>query len=210
MPIHSSLKLFAVLSSLPFTLASYTYGAFTAGMVYGGDGWDPACYGGAAACWDQCADSFAFGPSTTPQYFQYTFAVPSTTWEWWGFQHSFYGSAEVCWDGATTGCDTVNYDNPSAELGLDAPVLLYSKTGLSDTIHTVTVTNQPNSAGQTGYLNVNHMVIDGGLPYFPPGASVGTLPLEAGAMYALHLEFGDLTKPPVYRKSWIRTTLGHS
>jgi hypothetical protein len=210
MPVHSSLKLLAVLSSLPFTLASYTYGAFTAGIVYSGQGWVTECYPGAATCWDQCADNVAYGQSPTPQYFEYTFAVPSTTWEWWGFEDSSYGTAQVCWDGATTGCDTVNFSNPSSSIGSDAPVLLYSKTGLSDAIHTATVTNVPSSAGQTGPLNVDHMVIDGGLPYFPPGASVGTLLLEPEAMYALHLEFGDLTKPPVYRKSWIRTALGHN
>jgi hypothetical protein len=214
MPINSSLKLFAVavLPSLPFTLASYTYGAYTAGIVYSGDGWQADGTIGTQGAWDQCADSYVrVQQSATPQYFQYTFAVPSTTWQWWGFEGSSYGTAKVCWDGATTGCDTVNFSNPNYSIGSEPPVLLYSKTGLSDAIHTVTVTNVPNSAGQTGPLNVDHMVLDGGLPYFPPGASVGTLPLEPGAMYALHLEFGDLTKPPVYRKFWVRTTLrvGH-
>jgi hypothetical protein len=210
MPIHSSLKLIAALSSIPFTLASYTYGSFTAGIVYSGQGWAAECFSGAAACWDECYDNFAFGQSPTPQYFEYTFAVPSTTWQWWGFQDSSYSSAQVCWDGATTGCDTVSLTNPSSSIGSDAAVLIYSKTGLSDAIHTVKVTNIPNSAGLTGNLNVDHMVIDGGLPYFPPGASVGTLPLEPGQMYTLHVEFGDLTKPPLYSKSQVRTKFRHS
>lgn len=178
MPLQSSLQLVALLSCIPFTFASYAYPALTAGVLYSGDGWTPTCFSGPGACFDGCSAMFAFADLTTAQSFTYTFAVPSTTWEWWGFYYSGSGSAQVCWDGATTGCDTVNYSDPSSSFGGDPTVLLYSKTGLSNAVHTVTVTNLADDSGQFGVLNVDHMVIDGGLPQFPSDTVIGSIPLS--------------------------------
>lgn len=83
MLIQSSLHLVAILSAIPLALASFSYPALTAGVIYFGDGWDTIYFTGDAACFDGCAANIALGTSPTPQSFAYTFAAPSTTWEWW-------------------------------------------------------------------------------------------------------------------------------
>lgn len=201
MAIQSSLPYFPILSFLPFALASYSYPAFTAGVIYIGDGWDPACFGGVAACFDGCADAVAFGQSPIPQAFTYTFASPSTTFEWWGFKSPTAGLAQVCFDGATTGCDTVNFFDSNAVVGADAPVLLYSKTGLMNGIHHLTATNQADSShgNQFGTISVDHFVIDGGVPIFPSNSFISELQIfaepSAGQIYNVRADFGDGIAP---------------
>lgn len=148
MTIKLSPLLLAILSSIPLTFASYSYPAFTAGVLYTGLGWDAICFTGPAACFDGCASNVAFGTSPTPNAFTYTFASDSTSWEWWGYKSSGAGLAEVCFDGATgSDCQSVSFFDADAQIGADPAVMLFSKTGLSNGIHTVTVTNaaDPNN-----------------------------------------------------------------
>lgn len=195
MPLHSSLNFLVILSSLPFTVAAnYAYPPFTAGMTYSGEGWAAACFSEAAACWDSCSSLFAFGQSTTPQVFTYTFAVPSTNWFWYGYKTDGTGSAEVCFDGATTGCDIVSYSDTSAVLGADPAVLLYTKTGLSNAVHTVKVTNVADNTGTTGPLNVDHMEIEGGTPRFPSNTFVSSMPFVSSD-YRVDMSFGSTPEP---------------
>lgn len=188
---------------LPLVFSSRSYPAFTAGVLYIGEGWDPACFGGVATCFDGCADAVAFGQSPIPQAFTYSFASPSTTFEWWGFKSPTAGLAEVCFDGATTGCDTVNFFDSNAVVGADAPVLLYSKTGLTNGIHSLTATNQddPSHDNQLGTISVDHFVIDGGLPTFPDNTFISELQIfpepTAGETYNVRANYGDPDSEPL-------------
>lgn len=199
MAVQFSLRLLALLSFTPFALASYSYPAFTAGATYIGDGWDAICFSGAAACFDGCAANIAFGTSPTPNAFTYAFPSASTTWQWWGYKSSGAGLAQVCFDGATSGsgCTTVNYFDANAVTGADPPVALFSKTGLTNEKHTVTVTNIPdtNNGGNFGTLSVDHFVIDGSIPVFPDNTFITNVPItpqpSSEQVYNVEVKFGD-------------------
>lgn len=191
--------LLAILSSTPFALASnYAYPPFTAGATYSGGGWTNFCFdNAAAACWDGCASLLAYSGSASQTY-TYTFAVPSTHFFWYGFKDSLTGSAKVCFDGATTGCDTVSFYSSTANFGSDPAVLLYSKSGLSNAIHTVTITNLADNNGRFGRLNIDHMELDGGVPHFPSDTFVATSPVML-QQYRIALTYGATAEPSVGR-----------
>ena len=143
MDFRTSLKLIALLSYAPFSLASYSFPAVTAGAVYPNFGteWIPFCFDNAAECFDSCSDMWSGSPQAASM--TYTFPAVSTSFQWWGYQWPSAGQAQVCFDGATSGsgCHTVSYANPSTEPGLSPAVELFSITGLTNEIHTVAITN---------------------------------------------------------------------
>jgi hypothetical protein len=116
-----------------------------------------------------------------PGTFTFTFPQASTTFKWWGWQFSAPqgGQATLCLDGATSGtsCHTVNYLNATA---VDAPIVLLSLTGLSNSVHTVTVTNiAATQGGAFGFLTVDRVSLAGTVspPSFAQGTTIATVPM---------------------------------
>lgn len=202
MAIQSSLRLLALLPFVPLALANYAYPSITAGVVYENGNWDPACFDNAAECYDGCFSMFNFASEASS--FTYSFPFASTTWEWWGYQMTGAGLAQVCFDGATgSACDTVSYFNADTIVGLSPAALLYTKTGLSNAKHVVTVTNIPdtNNGGQYGSLNADHFEIAGGpAPTFPSDTTIVSIPtvdnnFGSGMYYWVDMTAGDSANP---------------
>jgi hypothetical protein len=110
-----------------------------------------------------CAGQSAFGPNSAAS-FTFNFPQPSTSFEWHGYQSEFSGKATVCFDGATgSACDTVSYFNATAAPGATS---LYRKTGLSNAVHSVIVTNIIDSShgNQYGEITMDKVVLDGSAP----------------------------------------------
>lgn len=198
---QSALPIFALLISARNTFASYAYPASTAGAVYSGTAWSPTCFDGPALCFDGCAANIDFVPEASS--FTYNFPSPSTTWQWWGYQTTGAGLAQVCFDDATdSACDIVNYFNASVIIGLSSPALFYTKTGLTDALHKVTVTNiqDTNNGGQYGALSADHFVIDGGVPVFAEDSTIFNVPTlditdGGGYLHSAALILGASTAP---------------
>jgi hypothetical protein len=87
--------------------------------------------------------------------------------------------ATVCLDGATgSACSTVN----TTDVTSSTPIVLFSLTGLSNTVHTITVTNipDPSQGGALGFLTVDRFSLDTTTtaPFFATGSTIATVPVE--------------------------------
>jgi hypothetical protein len=128
-----------------------------------------------------CGGQTAFGPADTGS-FSFTFPQPSTSFEWFGFQSTNAGKATVCFDGATgSSCDTANFFNASIAAE-GATSSLYRKTGLSNAIHTVIVTNiaDPSNGNQFGPITLDKVSLSGSVtlpPTFAPDTFLTEIPL---------------------------------
>ncbi|EJT96505.1 acid protease, partial [Dacryopinax primogenitus] len=107
----------------------------------------------------------------------FTFPAPSTTLQWWGFQRSDGGVAQVCVDNLP--CTQFSYKNASTN-GSENPRLLANITGLTNKVHTVTITNVlDTSVNAFGQLTVDRFVLSGSLPAptFPSNTFISSVPL---------------------------------
>jgi hypothetical protein len=149
----------------------FTYSPTTPGV------WQLPAIGVGAGCGGQTA----FGPAGTGS-FSFTYPQPSTSFEWFGFQSTNGGKATVCFDGATPPfCDTANFFNASIAAE-GATTSLYRKTGLSNAIHTVIVTNiaDPSNGNQFGPLTLDKVSLSGSVtvpPSFPPDSFLAEVSL---------------------------------
>jgi hypothetical protein len=131
-----------------------------------------------------------------PASFTFKFPTSSTSFKWWGwkFPAGQGGQASVCLDGAKgSACATVN----TTDITSSTPIVLFSLTGLSNTIHTVTVTNipDPSQGDALGMLTVDHFSIDGTVspPSFAQGTTLATVPMEP--TYHIPLTLGGHSPP---------------
>ncbi|EJU04521.1 acid protease [Dacryopinax primogenitus] len=147
-----------------------------------------------------CGSQFLLGPRDNGTV-NFVFPQPSTTFQWWGYQRSDGGLAQLCIDDS---CQQVSYYNASTD-GTESPRLLSSITGLSNTVHTLTITNlQDPAVTNFGQLTVDHFVVDGppnisarvraSAPTFAADTEITTLPLNFS--YHVPLVLGG-HQPPV-------------
>jgi hypothetical protein len=134
-----------------------------------------------------CSTKTAFGPSG-PGSFTFTFPQASTSFQWFGFQSATAGLATVCFDGQTgSSCEKASYFAANITNPISS---LYRKTGLSNALHTVTVTNiaDPSHGSQFGQITVDKVVLDGStraLPSFPADSFLTEIPLIIGGSGAV-------------------------
>jgi hypothetical protein len=177
-------SLLPLLSSLSLTLALDFVSTDTGFFTYSPSAWNlydllPNASG--------CSGKTEFGPDG-PASFTFTFPQFSTSFEWWGVKSTGGGKVTVCFDGATGAtCDTVDYFDPNFVLGATPPIRLYRKTGLSNTAHTVVITNIADSAHGNlfGQISMDKVVIDGTVPappIFPSNTFLTSIPLINGAV----------------------------
>ncbi|EJU04492.1 acid protease [Dacryopinax primogenitus] len=105
--------------------------------------------------------SFLLGPHNNGSI-TFTFPQPSTTFQWWGYQRSDGGVAQICIDGGA--CQDYSFSNASTN-GSENPRLLANITGLSNSIHTIVMTNvEDPSVKAFGQMTVDRFVLDGNDP----------------------------------------------
>jgi hypothetical protein len=128
-----------------------------------------------------CGSKTAIGPDGEGS-FTFTFPQASTSFEWFGFPGITAGAVTVCFDGQTgSSCDTASYFNASG-----GPIVsLYRKTGLSNALHTVTVTNiaDPSHGNQFGQITLDKVALEGSTrapPSFPADSFLTEIPLVIG------------------------------
>jgi hypothetical protein len=117
-----------------------------------------------------------------PAQITFKFPQPSTIMQYWGYQQNTEGAATICIDGGS--CQTINYFNDSI-IGTEPPRLLLSLTGLSNTTHTLTITNSNATEYNVyGLLSVDHVTLAGSAapasalaPSFPAGSFIASTPL---------------------------------
>jgi hypothetical protein len=118
-----------------------------------------------------CSTKTGFGP-VGPGSFTFTFPQPSTSFQWFGLPSTVAGKVTICFDGAIgSSCDTTSYFTPAIADPANPITSFYRKTGLSNAVHTVTVTNiaDPSNGNQYGQITVDKVVLDGStraLPFF--------------------------------------------
>ncbi|KZO95678.1 acid protease [Calocera viscosa TUFC12733] len=130
-----------------------------------------------------CGSQFLLGPRNNATV-TFTFPQSSTSWQWWGYQRSDGGLAQVCVDGAN--CLDFSYYNASTN-GSESPRLLATLSALPNTMHTITITNVEDPAvNQYGQMTVDRFIIDGSnpasaaavAPTFPSDTVLATVPLN--------------------------------
>lgn len=161
----------AFIAYLPTSLASLALSASYPGVSYGPPGhWTPSCPPPPQHCFDGCAAFFDSGEGI----FTFVFPSPSTTFQWWAYPRNDIGLATLCIDG--TNCRNVSYVVAGSNPNTSPPVLITSITGLTNTTHTITITNIADTVhgDEFGQMNVDHVVIDG-TPVTVPTMAPGTI-----------------------------------
>jgi hypothetical protein len=80
--------------------------------------------------------------------------LSSTTFEFWGYQRSEATEYVIVFDDNSSESNVIDAYNPNAS-GNDPPRLLFSKDGLSDEVHSVTITNVQGIHNNTKYGQIN-------------------------------------------------------
>jgi hypothetical protein len=118
--------------------------------------WTPTSLPGSSGCGSETLQTRISAVAT------FKFPAASTIMQLWGYQQNTEGAATICVDGQS--CQTINYFNTSIT-GTEPPALLLSLTGLSNAVHTVTITNSNATEYHVyGILSIDRITLAGTAP----------------------------------------------